>query len=82
MEILFSSSKIKITFGTGSEFAGRSLRMSGEALHNGFDADADSMTWLTPYDCEVVNDTTKARIVELIAVRNLSRDFQIKFMGE
>jgi len=32
MEILCSSSKIKLTFGTGSEFAGRSLRMSGEAL--------------------------------------------------
>jgi hypothetical protein len=81
MKILCSSSQIKLIFGKDSEFAGRSLRMKGEALNNGFDADADSMTWLSPIGSEAVDDKTKAKISELIAAWNSGRDFQIMFMG-
>jgi len=81
MKILCSSNKIKITFAEDSEFSGRSLRMNGEALNNGFDADADSMTWLAPYDSEVIDNSKMAKIIELITVWNSTKDFQILFMN-
>jgi hypothetical protein len=81
MEVLCSSSKIKLTFGDDSEFAGRSLCMKGEALNSGFDADMGSMMWLKPISSEAVDDTTKAKVAELIAVWNSGSDFQIMFMG-
>jgi hypothetical protein len=81
MEIKFSSDIIKITFGVDEEFSGRSLMMEGEPLDNGFDADAGSMVWLSPFDSEIVDEETKNQIKQMINFRNITSNFKILFMG-
>jgi hypothetical protein len=39
------------------------------------------MAWLTPFDSAIVDDKTKAKIADLIAEWNSTKDFQILFMG-
>ena len=82
MKIKFSSSCIKITFEEGEAFSNRLLLMNGEALENGFDADASTMKWLPPFDSEAIDEKTKNRIKQLITIRNETHSFKVLFMGE
>ena len=81
MEIKFSPKFIKLTFGTDEEFSGRSLKMAGEPLNNGFDADVSTMVWLAPFDSEVIDEKTKDSIKQMIIDRNITHNFKILFMG-
>ena len=82
MKIKFSSRFIKIAFEVNEEFSGRSLRMDGEPLNNGFDADENSMTWLPPYEHEKIDEKTKKSIKQLINDRNKTNSFTVLFMGD
>ena len=81
MKIMFSSRFVKLTFEAGEEFSGRSLRMAGEPLSNGFDADENSMAWLPPYEHEKIDEKTKKVIKQLINNRNKTNSFTVLFMG-
>jgi len=80
MEVMFSARFIKITFGVNEEYSGRILRMAGEPLNSGFDADVNSMVWLSPSDLEAVDEKTKNHIKQLIKDRNNTHSFKILFM--
>ena len=82
MEIKFSSRFIKIIFGNDEEFPNRSLLMAGEPLDNGFEADANSMKWVAPFDIEEIDENIKKRIKELINSRNDTHGFKILFTDE
>lgn len=82
MEIKFSARFIKLTFDIEEEFSGRSLKMAGEPLDNGFDADTNSMIWLEPFDTEEIDESTKNRIKQLIIDRNKTHSFKVLFIGD
>ena len=81
MQIKFSSKLIKITFEDNEPYSGRSIRMKGEPLANGFHAALHTAEWLvdhvgypvTPYDLH----TIKRAIVK----NNETDPFKISFMG-
>ena len=82
MDIKFSSSLIKITFESDEPFCGKSIRMKGEALLDGFDAALDTCEWLKdhvgyPVSCDELSIIRKA-----IEDNNAKDSFKILFMGE
>ena len=82
MEVKFSSSKIKLTFAQGEHFEGRSVRMSGEALYDGFDAALSTMEWVENGVGYSVTEEEKKLICKAIEERNKYYSFKVRYMEE
>ena len=82
MQIKFSSGMIKITFEANEPFYGKSLRMKGEALTNGFDAALSTAEWLENHIGFPVNHEDLESIKIVIKKNNDVNPFKILFMGE
>ena len=82
MQIKFSSKLIKITFEINEPFSGRSVRMKGEPLSNGFDAALNTAEWLENHIGIPVSSTELSTIKKAIEQNNKVDAFKILFMGE
>lgn len=71
MRVMFSSSTLIAFFDEGERFAGRKLRIGGEALSRGFDAYPSSMKWGEPYENEEIDNETKVWLMDRILEENL-----------
>lgn len=82
MQIKFSSKFIKITFENNEPFSGRSVRMKGEPLVNGFDAALYTAEWLENHIGTPVNSLDLETIKNAINKNNDTDPFKVLFMGE
>ena len=82
MDIRFSSGLIKITFENNEPFPGKSIRMKGEALTNGFDASLETCEWMKDHVGYPVNKDDLLKIRKAIDDNNAKKSFQVLFMGE
>ncbi len=82
MEILFSTSLLKVVFEKGERFEGRKLLIKGEALSWGFDIYPDTMKWLKPYENDFIDVNTRNWIVNKILETNFNTDFKILIEGK
>ena len=82
MEIKFSSKFIKITFENNEPFSGRSVRMKGEPLTNGFDAATHTAEWLKDHTGSPINTEDLEIIKNAIRKNNDVDSFKVLFMGE
>jgi len=82
MIINFSAKFIKITFEKNEPFPGKSIRMKGESLSNGFDASLVSAEWLENHIGSPVSSNDLHLIKEIIEENNKTSSFQVLFMGE
>lgn len=82
MDIKFSSGLIKITFEANEPFPGKSIRMKGEALSNGFDAAPETCEWLKDHVGYPVSKADLLIIRKAIEDNNAKKSFQVLFMGE
>ena len=82
MQIKFSSKLIKITFDNEEPFSGRSVRMKGEPLANGFDAALHSAEWIENHLTSPISPADLTIIKNAIIKNNDIDAFKISFMGE
>lgn len=82
MKIKFSSKYIKLEFEFGEPFSGQVIRMKGEPLTNGFDADLASAEWLGDRAGESINPRDLLIVKQAIELNNSKDTFRIVFMGE
>ena len=82
MQIKFSSKFIKITFENNEPFSGRSVRMKGEPLADGFDAALHTAEWLENHIGFPVNSVDLEIIQNAIIKNNDTDVFKVLFMGE
>lgn len=82
MEIKFSSKFIKITFDNNEPFSGRSVRMKGEPLTNGFDAALHTAEWLENHICYPIKVEDLNIIKNAIKANNDTDTFKVLFMGK
>lgn len=82
MDIKFSARFIKITFENGEPFSGKSVRMRGEPLVNGYDAALSTAEWLKNHIGYPVENSELSLIKKAIEINNAKDSFQIVFMGE
>ena len=82
MQIKFSSKFIKITFENNEPFAGRSARMKGEPLADGFDAALHTAEWLENHIGTPINSADLEIIKNAILKNNKTDAFKVLFMGE
>lgn len=82
MQIKFSSKFIKITFENNEPFCGKSIRMKGEPLTNGFDAALYTAEWLENHIGSPVAPEDLDYIKDVIQKSNNAGSFKVLFMGE
>ncbi len=82
MQIKFSSKFIKLTFNDSEPFSGRSVRMKGEPLDNGFDAALHTAEWLENHIGSPICNEDLETIKSAITKNNDTDSFKILFMGE
>lgn len=82
MQIKFSSKFIKITFENSEPYSGKSIRMKGEPLSNGFDAALHTIEWLCNHVGYPVDPNDLDTIKIAIKKNNEIDSFKILFMGE
>jgi hypothetical protein len=79
VNVLFSTSKLLVTFLEDPYFEGRKLVIKGEALCCGFDAYPSTMQWAKPFENEEIDEQQKKHIRNVICEweRNCKTGFQI-----
>ena len=82
MQIKFSSKFIKITFEDNEPFCGKSIRIKGEPLVNGFDAALYTAEWLENHIGSPVKAEDLGSIKGAIQKNNDAGSFKVLFMGE
>ena len=82
MQIKFSSKFIKITFDNNEPFSGRSVRMKGEPLSNGFDAALYTAEWIENHVVSSIDSGDLEIIKSAIRKNNNIDSFKVLFMGE
>ena len=82
MQIKFSSKFIKITFEDNEPYSGKSIRMKGEPLTNGFDAAFHTAEWLDNHVGYPITPDDLVVIKMIIKKNNETDTFKILFMGE
>lgn len=82
MQIKFSSKYIVITFENNERFSGKSVRMKGEPLVNGFDADLHTAEWLENHIGSPLTCDDLITLKTLVKQNNKTDSFAVSFMGE
>ncbi|MBQ4099931.1 MAG: hypothetical protein IJC83_00105 [Oscillospiraceae bacterium] len=82
MKIRFYSDLIKISFTNNESYCGKTVRMLGEALDDGFDAALSTAEWELENKRVALSDLERDVVRKTIEDCNCNSDFKILFMDE